>query len=204
MSKLGIVGSDEINDPAGLLQPTPKAATNTAGTQLEALIVGGDVRLYCAAIFWPDDTNLSQGNTSLTGANLLNAILRFTDLRGAKLDTNTLVNAKTRLIWQIVNEGAPGRDLHGLDLSEAILAEGNLRNANLTNVNFSRSFLNFADLSGADLTGATLLNADLTEANLTGANLTRANLRGAQTTDTDFSGAVFSNTIMPDGSTRSN
>ena len=43
-----------------------------------------------------------------------------------------------------------------------------------------------------------------TSANLSGANLTRANLRGADITDTDFSGAIFSNTIMPDGSIRSN
>src|SRR5882672_5501397 len=85
--------------------------------------------------------------TDLSGANLLTANLRFIDLRGAKFNTNTLVNAKTRLIWQIVNEGVSGRDLHGLDLSGAVLAEGKLRSANLTNVNFSQSFLNFADLS---------------------------------------------------------
>ena len=141
--------------------------------------------------------------SDFSGANLLNANLRFIDLHGARFDTNTVVDAKSRWIWRIVNEGASGSDLHGLDFSSAILTEGNLSGAILTGVSFNLSFLNFANLSGADLTGASLLGADLTSANLSGANLTRANLRDANITNTDFSGAVFSNTIMPDGSTRS-
>ena len=68
--------------------------------------------------------------SDFSGAKLSGANLRFLDLRGAKFDTNTVVDAKTRLIWQIVNEGVAGGDLHGEDLSDGILAEGKLSSAN--------------------------------------------------------------------------
>jgi hypothetical protein len=68
---VNIVGSDEVNDPLGAVQVPAKAATNAAGTQLESLITGGSVKLYCMAVFWPDDTDLSQGNANLTAANTL-------------------------------------------------------------------------------------------------------------------------------------
>jgi len=140
----------------------------------------------------------------LSGANLLNADIRFIDLRSARFDANTLISAKGRLIWEVVNPGVPGRDLHGTDLGNAILAGGNMSNCNLTNAIFSRSFLNEANLSGADLTGANLFDADLTSVDLSGANLTRASLFGATVTNADFTDVIFNSTTMPDGSIKSN
>lgn len=104
-----------------------------------------------------------------------------------------------------------------------MLVEGNLISARLTNVNFSASLLNEAkltdadltdarlfdadltgtDLSGADLTGADFTRAILNAANLSHANLTRAILRNADITDINFTGAIFNQTVMPDGSIRS-
>jgi hypothetical protein len=52
-------------------------------------------------------------HSDFSGANMSSASLRFLDLRGAKFDTNTVVDAKTRLVWQIVNEGVAGPDVHG-------------------------------------------------------------------------------------------
>ena len=65
-----LVGSDEMLDPV-----TGTAHSNVQGTagsaSAESLLAAGQARLYCIAIFWPDDTGLSQGNTNLTAANTL-------------------------------------------------------------------------------------------------------------------------------------
>ena len=61
------------------------------------------------------------------------------DLRGAKIDETTQIDAKWRLVWEIVNQGAASRDLHQVDL----------RGADLTG----------ADLTGADLQGVYLKRA---------------------------------------------
>src|SRR4029077_6693363 len=71
-------------------------------------------------------------------------------------DNRTRLDAKSRRVWDIVNNGGAGRDLQNGDLSFALLNGTDLHGARLVD----------ADLSGADLTGANLLGANLTGANL--------------------------------------
>jgi uncharacterized protein YjbI with pentapeptide repeats len=89
-------------------------------------------------------------------------------------------------------------DLRGSILKECGQGGGNFTQANLTGLNLIWENFTQANLTETNLTGADLTNADLTEANLTRANLTRANL-----TEANLTGAIFKNTIMPDGSIRS-
>ena len=97
----------------------------------------------------------------LTGADLRGADLSQADLTGTHLDEvilddNTKLAKKWRLVWRIVNRGASGQDLRGVDLSGA-----NLRNV---------------DLSGADLSDANLIGTNLVGANLGGTYLARARI----------------------------
>jgi len=45
------------------------------------------------------------------------------------MDDNTQIEPKWRLAWKIVNNGAAGRDFHGVDLSIADLLEPDLHGA---------------------------------------------------------------------------
>lgn len=124
-------------------------------------------------------------------------------------------------------------DLSGADLSKVDFGERRLRNityierikfiyanftnANLSGANFQGAFMEFINLTNANLSGANLENAQLAGANLRDANLKNANLcgtnfAGADLTNADLSGAIwgfngkdtiFNNTILPDGTIRS-
>jgi uncharacterized protein YjbI with pentapeptide repeats len=135
------------------------------------------------------DTNLS--GASLYGADLSGAILtepdprggsphRATldnaDLVGVKMDAATQIEEKWRLVWEIVNQGAQGRDLSGADLAGADLHNIDFGEAILTGARLDGANLRGANLSGADLNGASLWNADLTDAELAGANFYEAQL----------------------------
>ncbi|MDA7676378.1 pentapeptide repeat-containing protein [bacterium] len=78
--------------------------------------------------------------TNLANTDLSEAILFNADLRRAKLNENTKIDSKWRLVWEIVNEGAAG---------------SNLSDANLTGANLTGADLSKANLTGADLTGPT-------------------------------------------------
>ena len=127
---------------------------------------------------------------NLHGADLSEADLRQAWLHRAKLDTNTKLDPKWHLVWNIVNEGGAYRDLSLADLSGA---------------NLSGSDLSGSDLSGSDLSGANLVGTDLSEADLTGANLGRAsligaNLIGANLTAEQLDQAMnFEGATLPDG-----
>lgn len=108
----------------------------------------------------------------------------------------------------IVNLGAEGRDLRGVDLSEAnlqarpIYVEG--PDGTLTHfpwkANFRRANLQGADLRQADLSGAIFEEADLRGANLSEANLHRANLKVVQLDGVALSNAKYNEvTIWPEG-----
>jgi uncharacterized protein YjbI with pentapeptide repeats len=70
------------------------------------------------------------------------------------------------------------------DFSGLVLTGGNFTGSDLRNVNF-----NSADLENATFAGANLAKADFTDADLTGANLN----------GTNYSSAIYCDTIMPDG-----
>jgi uncharacterized protein YjbI with pentapeptide repeats/transcriptional regulator with XRE-family HTH domain len=88
-------------------------------------------------------------------------------------------NDKSRLIREIVAQGARDRDLSSADLSDAYLNGADLSGADLSGANLNGANLNGADLSGADLSGANLSGAYLMRANLFCTNLNGANLSSA-------------------------
>jgi uncharacterized protein YjbI with pentapeptide repeats len=139
------------------------------------------------------DTNLSEA--TLYGADLRGAILTEpdpqggaphqaalyrADLAGVKLDDTTQLEAKWRLVWELVNRSARARNLSGADLTGADLHAIDLSGANLADARLDGANLQGADLSGADLNGAWLQGADLTGADLAGANLYEAQLVGTR------------------------
>lgn len=92
-----------------------------------------------------------------------------------------------------VARALPGTVVNGCDIKPFATCAG----VDLSGADLSRARLYAADLSGANLSGANLSNADLR-----GANLNNANLSGAIVTQAFLSVADFCNTIMPDGSVR--
>lgn len=168
-------------------------ATNTVFANLDFSIA--DMReadLSAKSFAGSDFSSTLLAGADLRGANFANANLRFVDFFASLMDTNTVIEAKSRLVWEIVNQGAVGRDLHGTNLSSTFLVNANMQSVNLTNANLSLAILFRANLQ----------NANLRNANFSSTDLTQANLFGAITNGTSFSGATFSQTIMPDGSIR--
>jgi uncharacterized protein YjbI with pentapeptide repeats len=142
--------------------------------------------LINAKLFYANlsSANLSDADLSgadLSGANLSNADLSNTNLsdinlRGININEQTQIDDKWRLVWEIVNQGAEGRDLSNADLMGAKLSGANLSGANLSSANLSSADLRNANLSGADLSYADLSYAELRNANLSGASLNNANV----------------------------
>jgi uncharacterized protein YjbI with pentapeptide repeats len=77
----------------------------------------------------------------LSGANLLGTNLSQANLIRAYLDDTTQINDKWRLVWEIVNVGAAGRNLPEDELCVAFWGEADLTRADLRR----------ADLYGANL-----------------------------------------------------
>ncbi|WP_052672486.1 pentapeptide repeat-containing protein [Aliterella atlantica] len=168
-------------------------------------------------------TDLNMANlrmTNLREANLCEAILRGADLSGANLSEANLryaklhctqiqeaiIDEKWYLVWDIINNGAEGRDLSEADLSEADLSEANFKNGNLSRVNFSRSILNKADFSWTDLSGANFRKANLAGANFDWADFNEADLSEVEgfgsitCSGASFSGTSFRQTRIPSSS----
>jgi uncharacterized protein YjbI with pentapeptide repeats len=131
-------------------------------------------------------TNLNAAN--LCGANLSKANLEYANMREAQIQ-EVIIDEKWYLVWDIVNNGAERRDLHGLDLSMADLEVANLFEADLRNVNLTGTKLNRANLEKSNLVKANLIKADINMANLRMANLREANLCEANLRETDLRGA---------------
>ena len=168
-------------------------ATNTSFANLDFSFA--DMRitdLHDMNFAGADFSSTLLGEADLRGANFTGANLRFVDFTDALLDPSTIIEPKSRLVWEILTIGAVGRDLHGTNLGSTFLAFSNMQGVNLTNANLSLAILFRTDLQ----------NADLRNANFSSANLSQANLLGALTNGTIFGGATFSQTIMPDGSIR--
>jgi uncharacterized protein YjbI with pentapeptide repeats len=121
----------------------------------------------------------------LSGYDLPNANLQYTNLRGAYLVRTNLRGAI------MANADLTGADLMVADLTGVYLGQANLTDAMLAGAN-----LLHADLITAKLTGANLLDANLTAAHLTGADLTGADLTGADLADADLSYADLSGANM--------
>ncbi|NEP00502.1 MAG: hypothetical protein F6K58_17840 [Symploca sp. SIO2E9] len=100
---------------------------------------------------------------NLEGTNLRNANLEYTYLKDVKINSQTNLNEKWKLIWQILNKTNVIKDknLRNKDLSYADLREVNLKNFQLERANLEKT-----ELEGANLEGANLRNANLEHAYL--------------------------------------
>jgi hypothetical protein len=147
--------------------------------------------------------DLSKSRGSFDGVMFGGADLRRADFRGA-----SLVEAGLEFV---VLDGA---DFGSADLSYATVLPNSARDANSTRAtlarvtgngaNFDGAILGVSRAQGANFTGASFVGAYLADADLKGAslahaNLTNANLAGANVSDASFVGAIWSNTICPDG-----
>jgi uncharacterized protein YjbI with pentapeptide repeats len=134
--------------------------------------------------------NLSHAN--LIGANLIGADLSRANLRNSTISNETQLDAKWRLVHNIVNQSLAERNLIGANFSGANLSGANLSHAKLSGANLSHTKLISANLIGANLIGANLIGANLIGANLIGANLIDANLSGSDLSGSDLSGTNLS------------
>ncbi len=108
----------------------------------------------------------------------------------------------------------PGANMRGVDLSEIMYDYTNvgrpggvLKGANLRGADFTGAKLHGVEFTAADLRDAILREADLSstylyQADLRGADLTRAKFLHADMEETKLEGAIFCDTLMPDGTIR--
>ncbi len=116
-------------------------------------------------------TNANLAKASCNGTYLKDAELKFANLKTTKLSHKTMIDSKWYSVWEIVNRGAVGKNLSGMDFSQANLQgvnfeKANLSNAKLTEAILSHSNLTDANLTNTDLTGADIRNVDLDKTNL--------------------------------------
>ena len=120
-----------------------------------------------------DLSGMNMSQVVLSGASLINAVLKATDLSDANLGAANLVNA----------------NLMKADLNDANLIQANLKNANL-----SGAILDEANLRDVNLSDADLSDTQLFFTKLSARNLTNSNFKNAWFMDTiisgDFSGAI--------------
>ena len=123
--------------------------------------------------------------------------VRFLDTETLDDDPKLEIERKSRLIKEIRNKAAKGRNLSDADLSDA-----DLNHANLYGANLYRAILRGANLSGADLRSAILRAANLRAADLSDANLSGAILRAAILYGANLSGAKLSGAKLSDADLR--
>lgn len=68
--------------------------------------------------------------------------------------------------------------------------------------NLNGSNFRYANLQGVDLASTNVNNTDFTGANMRDINLSNADLTGSILTGANLSGAVYCNTLMPDGTVK--
>lgn len=171
---------------------------------------GGD--LSRASLVGLDLSGVDFTDADLRGANLTGAILRLHDLRGTKMDQTTLIAAKWRTIWDIINNPRADRSLPNADLSLAFFVDSTFERANVSGANFGLGVMGDPNFEGANAVGArfnsvefhgaNFKNADLRNANFSNAILEDVNFLGANMTGAITTGATFRRTTMPDGSVR--
>ena len=135
-----------------------------------------------------DFTGVDLSEARLSFKNLSNIILRDAYLGYAIMDDTNLSHADLS-----------GANMEGISLGEACLKGANLTGAILIDAVFGQTYFRDANLSYVDLTGA-----DLSESSFNNANLSHADLTAASEFYIErFKGAIFHETVMPDGSIKS-
>lgn len=197
------------------LRGTILKRSNLNGANLSRAILG---EVAPASIESPptDLTEANLGEADLTGAQIAdNTVLDKVVLRGVKINEETKISKKWRLVWRLVNQDVnqesggkigpddkehldlrdvdlDGANLEKTTLSRVDLTRATLRKSILRGVTFESVILADAILEGADLTDAVFTKeTKLTGANLTGAILLRTNLSGLNIERTIFRKAMF-------------
>lgn len=110
------------------------------------------------------DTNMIEANLTC-GADLRNADLRLVNFYNTRIDNSTKMDIKSKLVWELVNQGGYSRDFPGADLSESRLFQADLVWAGFRDANLSGSWFDLTNFFGADLNSADL--TDTTWRNVT-------------------------------------
>jgi uncharacterized protein YjbI with pentapeptide repeats len=140
---LGYANLSEADLHGTNLSRADLSGANLSGANLS----GADLsraNLYQASLSGASLGDADLSEAYLYQADLRDASLNKANLRGAVLDDATQIDAKWRLVTEIVTTGAQGRDLSGADLREA---------------NLSRAYLGRANLTGAKVTDEQLADA---------------------------------------------
>ncbi|MDJ0674225.1 MAG: pentapeptide repeat-containing protein [Calothrix sp. MO_167.B42] len=164
------------------------SGANLSDSRLSRAVLTG-VDLSNANLSDADLGDADLSNANLNGADLSDADLSGTNLWGVKINSKIKLDSKWRLVWEIVNQEAVGKNLSNADLSDANLEYANLEGAYLRGANLEYANLEGAYLRGANLEGAYLRDAYLEYANLEGAYLRDAYLEGANLEYANLEGA---------------
>ncbi|MBP0020222.1 MAG: pentapeptide repeat-containing protein [Cyanobacteria bacterium SBLK] len=119
-------------------------------------------------------TDLSSADLSST--DLSSADLSYANLRKVKINEQTRLDKKWRLVWEILNESPTNRDLSGADISNANFSFANLSDidfsyATLSNINLTQTQALYTNFKGATLTGACIEDWNINRyTNLDGVN----------------------------------
>jgi uncharacterized protein YjbI with pentapeptide repeats len=139
---------------------------------------------------------------NLTGIDLSNSILTLY-MKGIILVNANLCNARLTDacldLADLTNADLRGCDLRGAKFGSANLTGADLRDARFDETNFSGANLTDANFSGTTLDALFGYGANLTHTNFRGVNIRDERLR-----ETIWNDAILLDTIMPDGSIRSN
>lgn len=139
----------------------------------------------------------------LRGINLSGADFRGSDLGAIRMYSQGLILCHANLSKLDLSVFLfRGSNLSGANLSGAMLFRAKFSNANLTGAKLDRIIGTEIWFTDANLTSASFIKANLAESHFGGANLTTANFMNAR--NAYFERAIFKETIMPDGSLRSN
>lgn len=159
------------------------------------------------------ETNISNELIRLTKRLYEETVLYEVLESTQKSENSTKPENKWDLVQEIVSQGARGRSLSGVNLSDADLSGSNFFRANLSDAylngtdlgsaklnyaNLSRANLGNANLTSADLFGANLINASLEDADLSNANLNYANLVGTSLIDANLNNAKLRHADLSD------
>ena len=110
-----------------------------------------------------------KANVSLSGSDLRDSNLSYSDLRGSDLRGSNLSGSDLR-----------GSDLRGSNLSGSDMRGSDLSYSDLSGSNLSYSDLSYSDLSGSNLSGSNLSYSDLRGSNLSGSDMRGSDLRGSK------------------------
>lgn len=153
---------------------------------------------------WLDGDEALLRDTDLSGANLENVDLRYSDLKGTDFRRSNLSGARMRYT-QVDGCDFRRARMHGTNLIEVDLRRTQLRLARMPEIRLGSANLSGLDLSHCNLAGALLTNAQLTdtrlfEVDLRGADLRNADMTGAFLQRAQMDGVICdTRTILPDG-----